>query len=211
MTGKDHGRGVLGPGYGLLKGFEGGELVCGGRDRFWGWWGRGSGWRRDGQGASEVLLGPQRINNPGWGWWPLQAHPEVSPGTRVVGDGSLGLGLALDGRRGGGPRLTQQCLGAGWESLILPGNDGGPCLSASDVHGLRGSLRTAVGVPHSQTSPPQPWRPPLFEWRVLRERWLLAGWLPTEGTQWPQPLPQPSGICHLEDRGPTADLEFRIG
>ena len=72
----------------------------------------------------------------------------------MVGDGGLGLGLALDGWRGGGPRLTQQCLGAGWESLILPGNDGGPCLSASDVHRLRGSLRTAAGVPTPK--PPAP-------------------------------------------------------
>ena len=163
------------------------------------------------RGLPKFCLGLSGSTTQGGAGGRCRLTRKCSPGTRVVGDGGLGLGLALDGRRGGGPRLTQQCLGAGWESLILPGNDGGPCLSASDVHGLRGSLRTAAGVPHSQTSPPQPWRPPLFEWRVLRERWLLAGWLPTEGTQWPQPLPQPSGICHLEDRGPTADLEFRIG
>lgn len=36
---------------------------------------------------------------------------------------------------GRGPRLTQQCLGAGWESLILPGNDGGPCPCVIGVHG----------------------------------------------------------------------------
>lgn len=77
---------------------------------------------------------------------------------------------------------------------------------------------TASGAPCAQllASPlpnplPQPWRPPLLERRVPQERWLLAGWLPTEGTQWPQPLPQPSEICHLEGLGPTAELEFRIG
>lgn len=58
------------------------------------------------------------------------------------------------GGGGGGPRLTQQCLGAGWESLILPGNDGGPCLSTSQSHHLQGSLRTAAGVPTRK--PPAP-------------------------------------------------------
>lgn len=178
----------------MLKGFEGGKLVCGGRDWLWGWWGRGSGWRRDGQGASEVLLGPQWINNPGWGWWPLQAHPEVSPGTRVVGDGGLGLGLALDGRRGGGPRLTQQCLGAGWESLILPGNDGGPCLSASDVHGLTGSLRTAAGVPTPKPPRPSPGGPLFLSGGCFKRGGSWLAGCPQKGHNGPSPSPNPVGF-----------------
>lgn len=50
--------------------------------------------------------------------------------------GLVGLILEVDWL-GRGPRLTQQCLGAGWESLILPGNDGGPCPCVSVVHCFR--------------------------------------------------------------------------
>lgn len=98
-----------------------------------------------------------------------RAHPEVSLGTRVVVGGrelgfcslpreSLGLGLPAweVGRLGGGPRLTQQCLGAGWESLILPGNDGGPRPCVSDrplPQAPAGCSPPRLALPHTPESP----------------------------------------------------------
>lgn len=78
--------------------------------------------------------------------------------------------------------------------------------------------------PTSFTSSPQPpancslplepphttWNTLHLVWRGLQKRWLLVGRLPTEGTQWLRPLPQPRVICHLVDPEPTADLELGI-
>lgn len=147
-------------------------------------------------------------------------HPEVSPGKRVLGGwepgfcslptGNLGLGLPdLEvGRLGGGPRLTQQCLGAGWESLILPGNDGGPC--------------PCHRHPLPQAPKPQPTAAPLLNLPTQPGiPFILCGggckrggsWLagcPLKGHNGSGPLPQPSVICHLVDPEPTADLELGI-
>lgn len=128
--------------------------------------------QRAGQGAAEGLLGP----------WPValvvgsQGRTRKCPqGRGRWGDGRLrdpqrrsrprrskGLGppeLEV-GRLGGGPRLTQQCLGAGWESLILPGNDGGPWPRVSDRHGLRPSAAPSNPCPSCSPptrNPPCPW------------------------------------------------------
>lgn len=128
-----------------------GELLCvGGRGKLWGWWGKGlRGGEETGRGLLKPCLGLSGSGVRVGLVAGCRAHPEVSPGTRVVGGWepgfcslstwSLGLGLPdlEGGRLGGGPRLTQQCLGAGWESLILPGNDGGLCSCISDIHCLR--------------------------------------------------------------------------
>lgn len=127
--------------------------------------GRGSKAESGGQGAAEDLPGAQWILSSGWGWRGLQGSPGSvprdwvvggwEPGFRSLSTRSPGGGLPdLDvGRLGGGPRLTQQCLGAGWESLILPGNDGGPCPCVSDIYRLGAPGPTAGCDPLSRTSP----------------------------------------------------------
>ena len=108
------------------------------------------------------------------------------------GGGGLGLGLALDGWRGGGPRLTQQCLGAGWESLILPGNDGGPC--------LRPATSTASGAPCAQLlasplpnlpPPPSPGGPFFLSGGYLERGGSWLAGCPQKGHSSPSPSPKP--------------------
>lgn len=140
--------------------------VCGGRTGCGGGGGRGSEVGNRGAGGcgrpAWVSVDPQLRVGLVAGY---RAHPEVSPGARVVGGwepgfcslsaGSLGGGLPVLelSRLGGGPRLTQQCLGAGWESLILPGNDGGPCPCVSDIYRLPPPPTPAGCNPLSRTSP----------------------------------------------------------
>lgn len=170
----------------------------GGRDRRCGWQGSGSeaerwaeGFGRPAQASVDqqarvglvVAAGLTRKCPQGRGWWGMGARVPQLPG-------SLGRGLpALSGWRGGGPRLTQQCLGAACESLILPGNDGGPCPCASDVHRLRPPAPRWLRppLPNVPTTP----EAPSLEQRVLQERWLwLAGCL-RKGHNGPSPSPSP--------------------
>lgn len=112
-----------------------------------------------GRGLLRLGLGRSGPTVQGGAGGRLQGSPGSVPQGRGSGGGELGLcslsrgslGLGLPdrevGRLGGGPRLTQQCLGAGWESLILPGNDGGPRPCVSD-HPL-----PPAAAPHGWPSP----------------------------------------------------------
>lgn len=171
MTGKGPGRGPLGLSWGLQRAQEGHGLVWGDGARLCGWW-WGEGARRPktgGPGLLKPCLGRSGPTVQGGAGGRLQGSPGSVPrdvegrGGRELGFCSLSrgsLGLRLPdrevGRLGGGPRLTQQCLGAAWESLILPGNDGGPrpCVSDHPFPGAPSRLR-----PPTADSAPTPWRP----------------------------------------------------
>ena len=146
-------------------------------------WVVGEGAQRQGTGglgAAETLPGPQWVNYWGGAGGGLQGSPGSvlrdsggwggrEPGLCSFSTGSLGLGLPdLEiGRLGGGPRLTQQCLGAGWESLILPGKDGGPCPCVSGIFYSRPSAGCSCSPPIPEP-PHTPWNPLHLESRVLQ-------------------------------------------
>lgn len=173
-----------------------------------------------GRGLRKTCLGLGGSAAQGGAGGGLRGSPGSVPRDWGWGGGGMGARLLQPlhrepgpevGRLGGGPRLTQQCLGAGWESLILPGNDGGPCPCVSDIYRLRppGPLpQAAVTLPNLPAHRGSPFI--LSEGCCRRGGSRLAG-CPLKGHNGPKPLPHPGVICHPVGPEPTANRELGSG
>lgn len=209
VTGKGPGPSGPGPSGGHHRGGEG-RCIDKGLSLALGSGGRGRdskvGERRGPEAAWEARLGLEVLGPPGGCWGSSGGVPQEA-GLGGWGQGSAAgwlcpLRIGSKGpcprgsSMGGGPRLTQQCLGAGWESLILPGNDGGlrPCFGH-----LR---RRRPQGPRWLCTPQAPRSGPEGAAKVL-----VLGWrAPRGGDTMARPLPQPSDLSSAGS-GTCSDLE----